>query len=267
MTDANFTQNVYDFAVVGGGVMGVSTALALQRSRRVDTSRGGVIILEGLETKTASKGITKIIRTPYMDREYVSLAEKAKDKWEAEFPYSQYYRQTGWIQEVPKETYTPFHKAERPVSAAELSHILGSQEFPGIEDHKELWLNEDIGVADATHAVEAVAEQAAKEGVIREQGNISKLLVEEGVCHGVERTDGTFILAKTTIVAIGPWTPALLEESNIRIPLVAGGNVFDVTAVRVATLDLVGDEYERFKSMPILAAEQGNFPSSDVVQF
>ena len=246
-------QNHFDYAVIGGGVMGVSAALALQR----ESPSAKIIIFEGEEMKTASKGICKIIRTPYMDKEYAMLAEEAKKKWETELPYYSFYRRTGWIQEVRGGNYVPFHPGERLITAEDLSHMVRSQNPPQLDAEKELWLNEDIGVADATLALEAVAVEAATQGVVRQKMNISKLLIENGVCRGVERTDATIITAETTIVATGPWTPALLESSKIQLPHDFQDGFFSVTAIGVATLSLTEDEHAKFNSMPILATDQG----------
>ena len=246
-------QNHFDYAVVGGGVMGVSATLALQR----ESPNAKIIIFEGEETKTASKGIWKIIRTPYMDKEYVLLAEEAKKKWETELPYCNFYRRTGWIQEVRGGNYVPFHLGERLIKADDLSHMVRSRNLPQLDTEKQLWLNEDIGVADAALVLEAVAVEAATQGVIRQKRNISKLLIENGVCRGVERTDGTSITAETTIVATGPWTSALLESSKIQLPHDFQDGFFSVTAIGVATLPLTEDEHTKFNSMPILVTDQG----------
>ena len=42
--------------------------------------------------------------------------------------------------------------------------------------------------------------------------NISKLIIKNSICRGVERTNGTIITVETRILATGPWTPALLES-------------------------------------------------------
>lgn len=253
MTTKLDLQNHFDYAVVGGGVMGVSAALALQR----EFPSAKIIVFEGEEMKTASKGTCKIIRTPYMDKEYAMLAEEAKKKWETELPYNSFYRQTGWIQEVSRGDYVPFHPGERLITAEDLSRMVRSQSPPQSSAEKELWLNEDIGVADAALTLEAVAKEAATKGVIRQKINISKLLVENGVCRGVERTDATIITAETTIVATGPWTPALLERSKIQLPHDFQDGFFSITAIGVATLSLTEDEYAKFYSMPILVTSQG----------
>ena len=81
-------QNHFDYTVVGGGVMGVSAALTLQR----ESPSAKSIVFEGDEMKTASKDICKIICTLYMDKDYVLLAEEMKKRWETELPYYNFYR-------------------------------------------------------------------------------------------------------------------------------------------------------------------------------
>ena len=126
-------QNHFDYAVIGGGVMGVSAALALQR----ESPSAKIIIFEGEEMKTASKGIWRIIRTPYIDKEYAMLAEETKKKWETEPPYYSYYRRTGWTQEVRGGNYVPFHPGERLITAEVLSHMVHSQNPPQLDPEKD----------------------------------------------------------------------------------------------------------------------------------
>jgi glycine/D-amino acid oxidase-like deaminating enzyme len=252
-------QNQFDYAIVGGGCIGVSIALALQR----EWPNAKIILFEGSETKTASKDTSKIIRTPYMDEEYVSLAEEAKEKWETKLPYRNFYRKTGWIQVVRGDNYKPFFKypEERLIKVEDLSDMVRSRHPPQLGAGEELWLMEDIGVADSALVLEAVAMEAADQGVIRQRNDVSKLLITDGVCHGVECVGGISIAARTTIVATGPWTPALLESSRIQLPHDFQDGFLRVTAIGVATLSLDEDEYERFKSMPILVTEQGMLKS------
>lgn len=245
----------FDYIIIGGGCFGVSTALALQRAR----PNAKTILFEGSETKTASKGIRRIIRAPYMDEEYVLLAKDAKKIWEGELPYCNFYHRAGWIQVVRGNNYVPFptDPEERLIKAEELSHMVNSRDLPRLDTGEELWLNEDIGVADAARALEAVAVEAEVQGVIRQKTNVSQLLIEDGVCYGVECVGGMRVTAETTIVATGAWTPALLESSRIRLPHDIQHDFLSVTAIGVATLPLDGDEYTKFKSMPILVTEHG----------
>ena len=94
--------------------------------------------------------------------------------------------------------------------------------------------------------------------MIREQKDVSKLLIKNSVCYGVECVSGISIMAETTIVATGPWTPVLLESSKIQLPQ---SDFFCVTAIDVTTLPLDEDKYEKFKSMPILIAEHSTSKS------
>lgn len=244
-------QNQFDYAIIGGGCFGVSTALALQ----IEQPNAKIILFEGSETKTASKGFWKTIRVPYMDEEYVPLAEESKQKWRTKRPYCKFYRPNiGWVQAVRGDSYKPFHSKERSIKAEDLSDMVRSRDPPQLDSGEELWLNEDIGVAHSTLAVEAVAAEAAVQGVVRQQKKVSKILIKDGVCYGVECVEGITTTAETIIVAAGPWTLALLKSSNIQLPQ---GDFFCVTAIGVAILPLDEDEYERFKSMPILIAQPG----------
>jgi glycine/D-amino acid oxidase-like deaminating enzyme len=247
-------QNQFNYAVIGGGCFGVSTALALQ----IEQPNAKIILFEGSETKTASKAFWKTIRIPYMDEEYVPLAEESEQKWQTEHPYRKFYRRTGWIQVVCGGSYKPFHSKERSIKAEDLSDMVRSRDPPQLDSGEELWLNEEIGVAHSALTVEAVAAEAAVQGVVRQQQDVSKLLIKDGVCYGVECVGGITITAETTIIAAGAWTPALLESSNIQLPQ---GDFFCVTAIGVATLPLDEDEYEKFKSMPILIAQPGTLKS------
>lgn len=160
-----------------------------------------------------------------------------------------------WIQEVSKIGYKPFHEHERIVDADELIQRVGSHILPELDSAKELWLNEDIGVANAAHALEAVAKEAAVRGTRREHWDALRLVLDNGNCRGVERSDGAVFTADTTVVATGPWTPEFLDRSGVSIQK----NFFEVSAVGVATLTLTEEEYARFRSMPILSADEGEY--------
>jgi glycine/D-amino acid oxidase-like deaminating enzyme len=68
--------------------------------------------------------------------------------------------------------------------------------------------------------------------------------------------EGAKWMAQTTIVATGPWTPALLRSPNVNLPINLEG-FFTVAACSVGSLPLHAEEYEKFKSMPILVTQQG----------
>lgn len=89
----NAQSQRFDYAIIGAGCFGVSTALAL--CKRNPESR--IIVFDShSKVKVASKDETKIVRTPYADDEYVLLAKAAKHEWGL-FPYSAFYHPTSWI--------------------------------------------------------------------------------------------------------------------------------------------------------------------------
>lgn len=84
--------------------------------------------------------------------------------------------------------------------------------------------------------------------------DVTRLIVNEGVCLGVE-TDHSRVTARKTIVVAGPWTPGLLESSKVKFL----ENFFIVAGVGVATMPLDEAKFSEMKSMPILVTECGMF--------
>jgi glycine/D-amino acid oxidase-like deaminating enzyme len=255
-TESQNEQHLH-YAVVGGGVFGASTALAL--IREFPDARIG--LFKGTHASTASKDINKIIRKVYPDEDYVKFAGEAMRKWETESPYREFYYRTSWVQVRGEEGNGNMHTGpkDKKISTNELLRTTGSCEKPILGAGEELWLNEDIGYVDSDLALEAVMGEASSLGVILEEKNVTRLIVDErGTCQGVE-VSGHAVTAKETIVAAGVWTPKLLKKSNIRLfeDETKERNFFNVTAVGVATLALGDDEFEHLKSMPILVTKTG----------
>ena len=244
----------FDYAVVGGGCFGASTALALQR----EWPDARIIWFEGSATLTASKDINKIIRATYPDKDYVAFAEQAMRMWEEAVPYRNYFYRTSWVQVIGDDNNSNKRMIKGPkdrlISTHELLDMVGSHESPKLGTGEELWLNENIGYVDSALAIEAVAEEASKLGVKREKKDVTRLIVNEGVCLGVEANNCT-ILAGTTIVAAGPWTPDLLQSSKVEVPT----DFFTVAGVGVATMPLHDAEFRELESMPILVTDSGIF--------
>jgi sarcosine oxidase/L-pipecolate oxidase len=241
----------FDYAIVGGGCIGASTALALQRER-LDAR---IVWFEGTDTHTASTDVNKIIRTPYPDKDYIALAEKAMEMWKTEAPYCNFYHRTSWIQVIKEGSHRSTMKGpkDRAVSIEEMLHMVGSHDKPRLDPGEGLWLNEDIGYVDSALALEAVAKEASNLGVVREKKDVTRIIVIDGICQGVEAAGGGSVAAENTIVAAGPWTPRLLENSKVGFP----HDFFTVAAVGVATIALDEAEFDELKSMPILVTESG----------
>jgi len=248
----------FDYAIVGGGCLGASTALALIR----EWPDARIIWFEGDDAHTASRDINKIIRAPYPDKDYVAFATKAMELWRSVDLYREFFHRVGWIQVVPQDNHSYMIEGpnDRMISTKEMQQMVGSQSEPKLDQGEKLRLNENIGYVDFKSAVEAVAKQASLLGVRREQRNITKLLTDNGVSRGVEAGDESF-MAKKTIVAAGAWTPGILERSRVEFP----SDFFTVAGVGVAVLHLDEKESDELKSMPILIADTGMFKQNNMI--
>jgi glycine/D-amino acid oxidase-like deaminating enzyme len=245
----------FDYAIVGGGCNGASTALAVQK----EWPGARIIWFEGTDTATASKDINKIIRTRYVDDDYIAFAEKAMKLWKTTDPYRKFYHRSSWVQVIKEGSYRSKMRGpnDTKITVENLLRITGSREGPKLDSEEELWLNESVGYADSDFAVEAVAKEAASRGVLRLKKDIVKLIVTDGnVCEGVELEDGLNILAEKTIMATGAWTVRLLEKSAVWFP----HGFFTIAAVPVTTLTLSVSEFAELESMPILVTEIGTSP-------
>ncbi len=246
----NHDDSQFEYAIVGGGCFGASTALALKR----ESPDARIIWFEGSATHTASKDENKIIRTVYPDKDYVAFAEQAMRMWEEEDPYCKYYHRTAWVQVISENSHRSIMKTpkDRKISTQELLQMVGSHDEPTLKTGEELWHNEDIGYVDSALAVGAVAEEASRLGVRRQTEDVTRLIIDEGVCLGVE-TDQYRVIAGTTIIAAGPWTPGLLKSSKVEFPV----DFFTGAGVGVATMPLDDAEFSELESMPILVTENG----------
>ncbi|KAF2174624.1 FAD dependent oxidoreductase [Zopfia rhizophila CBS 207.26] len=245
------------YAVVGGGIFGASTALALKR----EFPDARISLFKGTHASTASRDINKVIRMAYPDEDYVKFAGQAMKRWETESPYCEFYYRTSWVQVRGEDGNENIYTGpkDKKISTDELLRITGSREEPILGAGEELWLNEDIGYVDSDLALEAVIGEASRLGVTLEEKSVTRLVVDErGTCQGVE-VGGHAVTAEETIVAAGAWTPGLLKKSNIRLfeDENKERNFFNVTAVGVATLALGDEEFEQLKSMPILVTNTG----------
>lgn len=251
MADQTEVSDQADYAVVGGGLLGASTVLALKN----EFPNHRIVWFRGTHSETASKDINKIIRTPYPDDVYVRLAKEALASWE-DHPY---FHRCGWIQVMSEGSYRSTRKTEddRQISTAEFKQMVGSEASPELVEGEQLWLNRNIGYADTGVALEKAAEEAKQLGVDVRNSNVSKLLVTgNGTCEGieVEAAGAPKVFTGTTVVSAGPWTPGLLERSGV--PFRSG--FFTIAGVVAATVSLDDAEVDAMKNMPILVGEKGS---------
>lgn len=236
-----------DWLIVGGGVFG--TAIANSLGRREGQDR--IIWYTGIlpvERPTASWDKSKIVRTRYPVPEYIPWAKSALSKWRGDKLYRSFFHEPGWIRVVDRGS----RDSDREIFSKDMRQKVGSDQDPYLKSNEILRFNKSIGSVDYDAALDAAAKQASALGVERRKEDITKLVVQDGICVGVD-VAGEIVKAKKIIVAAGPWTPGLLEKSGVYYP----PNFFKVVAVSVATMRLTNKELEELHDMPIIVTDKG----------
>jgi sarcosine oxidase len=214
-------SQTYDVAVIGAGVFGAWTAYHLERSGRK------VALLDAYgpgNSRASSGGESRIIRVGYgADEIYTRWAMRSLRLWKQFFDHAgkPLFQRIGmlWLAR-PNDSYVQstletlnkvgvrFERLER----AELE-----KRFPQIELGDVAWgiLEPDSGALMARRAVQAVVEEAARNGV---DYKISAIAAPEGKgkLSAVKTRSGDSISAGIFVFACGPWLgkvfPAVLGE-------------------------------------------------------
>ena len=189
-----------DVVIVGGGLLGLSTAWALRGRRDVlvlerDTVGGA---------RSGSHGPTRIFRVGYVDPRYVAMAVRAAEQWrllESEagvqllYPAPQLTFGSG-----ADAVFTALVAAGAPVERITAAAI--ERRFPAFSGRGDALLEMSSAViaADRTLATLCV-ESGAR---LREH-----VCVERIDAHHVE-TASDIIEARTVVVCAGPWTRSLV---------------------------------------------------------
>jgi sarcosine oxidase len=204
--------------VVGRGVVGLTTALALaRRGRRV------IAVSAHAHPLTSSHGASRSIRAAYADREYVRLALQAIEGWRAlerEIGHPVLHL-TGHVDLGPAALLDGLERsmrdegvAARAVDARDMERL-----YPELRlDPGEQGLNHDSGgTVLASDAMAALAQAAQQRGVQAAVARVTKVeLRADGV---LLRTSVGEIEAGAVVLAPGPWASELLEPLGIRLPL------------------------------------------------
>jgi glycine/D-amino acid oxidase-like deaminating enzyme len=251
MTVMNYER--HKWLVVGGGLLGASTATRLREIFPL----ASVDWVLGSQTEFASADLNKIVRTTYVDHRYKDLAEHAMERWKSDPAYEQYFHPTGWIRAVSERhrKNTERTSDDVAISVNDLQNRLGTKTLARLEVGEELWENKRFGSVDAANTLQMLVQKAIDLGITTHAEDVQRMLVDDGsVCTGVELTDGRTLLADSTILSAGAWSPGLLERSKISYP----HDFLRVVGVVVALLKLTPEEVERLQAMPILVTEIGS---------
>lgn len=189
--------------------------------------------------------------------------------WRNDPLYKPYYHQSGFV--IVDETgsrrriidnYEKLgvsdHQA-RIVGPDEMKNMYGGL-FDGADCRgvKEVFINEGSGWAEATKAVEKIAEMAKANGVRFVEGDVENLeLTVDGKCIGVLTKDGRTFRAEKIILSTGAGTAKLLADSAPQMHHILAEDRITAAACVCGHVKLNETEYEIFKHTPVFDHEVG----------
>jgi sarcosine oxidase len=182
-----------EFAVVGAGLLGLSTARALQQRGR------DVVVYErstiGNE-RSGSKGASRIFRLSYPDSRYVKMAIEAQAHWreleaEAGRPLLERTGQVSFGAQMD-DVLRALTEAGAPATA--LSESEARERFPELDIRGDAILDPEAAVIDAAGTLAALRRS-----------------VGESLHEGVRVQSLADVDAKTVIVCAGPFTKTLID--------------------------------------------------------
>lgn len=217
--------------IVGGGAMG--TCIALEAAGRCDPLREPVVLLEKERLGAGSSGRSAaIVHQAYGERKLAGMARDALKTYagiQTSSGRSVGYRKTGaLILAGPEDGPLAARLAEEVAMQREIgieSHRVGAEEMrrlvPGIvvrDGDAGAW-QPDGGFIDPARAIDVFAKLARSRGAITRIGIAEpRIVVEDGRIAGIESPAGSFE-APNVVLAAGPWSPAILAELGVVLPL------------------------------------------------
>ncbi|KAK5940126.1 hypothetical protein PMZ80_007544 [Knufia obscura] len=232
-----------DILIVGAGVFGLSTAIALLERPQYNNSR--ITVIDSSQTLPnpvgSSVDASRIIRADYANPSYAKLACLAQTHWRDQTPAGWggqgRYTQTGFVLtgEQGQEAYVreAMHNVQdlaRQGLPMELDKI---QQLNNLSDIRKAtglvgvsgetgYANWNSGWADAeacvAFAINKIKSHPNNEGRVSIKPNtkVAHLTFAPTTqqCTGVQLTNSTTISANLTILATGAWTPSILNLSN-----------------------------------------------------
>jgi sarcosine oxidase len=191
-----------DVVIVGGGLLGLSTAYALRGQREV-------VVLERDSVGHArggSHGPTRIFRLGYTDQRFVAMAQRAAERWRA----LETDAGVQLLHSVPQLTFGAGADAvlaalvATGVPAERIPAAAIAARFPAFGGRGDAVLETTSAVIAADRTLATLRAHAGAE--LREHVEVKHL-----DAHHVETASG-MIEAQTVVVCAGPWTRALVPR-------------------------------------------------------
>ena len=247
--------------IVGGGLMGLSTALHLRRADR----QARVTILErGRIGEAASSASAAGVRVMGRARAERAMALESVGRWpelDRELEAQTGYRRSGGLRvalDEPGWTEARTTIGEQQADGVPLELVDGAAALrlaPGLSPECRGGVYCPIdGQAEPVTTVQAWASAARRMGVHIEEGiGAAALVVERSRVTAVVRSDGTRQPCDTALVAAGAWSASLLAAIGVKLPLHGRGLQMLLTDAAPASLTPVVGCFGRALSLKQLA--------------
>jgi sarcosine oxidase subunit beta len=248
--------------IVGGGLMGLSTAWHLRRA----DARVRVTVLERGRVGAAASGASAAgVRVMGRDPAERALALASLARWrdlDRELEGATGYRRGGGLRVALDQdawSRVPAWVAEQRADGVAVEELdpgsvlrLASGLSPAVVGGVACALD---GQAEAMPTVQAFARAARRLGArVEETVGARHIAVEHGRVVAVSSTDGTRLPCDVVIVAAGGWTPALLTPLGVHLPLETRALQMLLTEPAPAALDPVVGAFGRKLSLKQLAS-------------
>lgn len=215
----------FDTIVIGGGIVGTSTADALLRKGQK------VLLIEQFDpghARGSSHGDGRIIRFAYPEPIYVQMAQLAYPAWEtlAQRTGKRFVIPTGGWDCGPADSLqlaeleTNFQQFGIPYQR--LTAEESNQRFPQfrLPEGSEAIYQADAGVVKASAAVLALWELIEAQGGTTLK-NTRVMEISASPDWVKVRTEDAIYLANRVVVATGGWSQKVLAQTGLELPLVA----------------------------------------------
>lgn len=211
-------NKTYDVAVIGAGVFGAWTAHYLRRAG------ASVLLVDAYgpaHSRSSSGGETRVIRMGYgPDEFYTGWSARSLPVWQefAERIRLPLFHKTGvlWLSN-DDDAYTRQLLdvlQTRGIACEKLSALEIRRRYPQLSFADVTWgvLEPESGLLMARRAVQAVVEEAMKDGVDYALSAVTPPKATSGALDKVLLNTGDSAAAKTFVFACGPWLPRLFPE-------------------------------------------------------
>ncbi|KAL8952946.1 MAG: hypothetical protein Q9222_001165 [Ikaeria aurantiellina] len=249
------------YIIIGAGVFGTSTALHLKQQFPSAT----VTLIDRTSPPCpvgASHDINKIVRADYKDLFYCELGLKTLHKWKTDPFFQKWYHECGLLTVTDKNS-SVIDKILENFKTLNVDHLperFGPKElsdrFDGIfdmrmKDDDKLLYNPVAGIAKAEKTLGATIQASIDLGVQYIASPVSKLIINSGVCHGVQAQDNVYY-ADHIILCTGAGTAKLIADSAPKDQDLQVGRRITARAVCCSAVELNGSQ-EAFKNVPAVA--------------